>query len=207
MLLHSDNLSVARPPFKRACSLASRFALPVLPTYSPFSRYTQRLAQEGLGILLAAWNVSQMAPASMMSSMISVQVRVFCAVFFSRQQQPAGASLVSSSLPSRQVLPLVSPFASASPLNLPLRHRSALFSKYNIMVSGAVSVQPPLGDIPCYFRLSAQVAPKKKIKLDWALYCEGAGVPRNKRLRKAGCGCAGHCSLHATVRTVGQRLR
>jgi hypothetical protein len=25
------------------------------------------------------------------------------------------------------------------------------------MVSGAVSVQPPLGDIPCYFRLSAQV--------------------------------------------------
>lgn len=82
MLLHSDNLSVARPPFKRACSLASRFALPVLPTYLPFSRYTQRLAQEGLGILLAAWNVSQMAPASMMSSMISVQVRVFCAVFF-----------------------------------------------------------------------------------------------------------------------------
>jgi hypothetical protein len=25
------------------------------------------------------------------------------------------------------------------------------------MVSGAVSVSPPLGDIPCYFRLSAQV--------------------------------------------------
>jgi hypothetical protein len=88
MLLHSDNLSVARPPLKRACSLASRFALPVLPTYSPFSRYTQQLAQEGLSILLAAWNVSQMAPASMMSSMISVQVRVFCAVFFS----PANSS-------------------------------------------------------------------------------------------------------------------
>jgi hypothetical protein len=40
---------------------------------------------------------------------------------------------------------------------LTLYRRSVLFSKYNIMVSGAVSVQPPLGDVPCYFRLSAQV--------------------------------------------------
>jgi hypothetical protein len=79
MLLHSDNLSVARLPFKRTCDSVQQHH--VAP-FSTLSRYTQQLAQEGLGILLAAWNVSQMAPASMMSSMISVQVRVFCAVFF-----------------------------------------------------------------------------------------------------------------------------
>jgi hypothetical protein len=122
-------------------------------------RYTQQLAQQGLSILLAAWNVSQMAPASMMSSMISVQVHTASVVFhhalttavrcllpLPKHVRQSGGALTPSNYSTKPVL-----FASHCP------SRSSLFSNYSIMVSGAVSVQPPLGDIPCYFRLSAQV--------------------------------------------------
>ena len=128
-----------------------------------FHRYTQELAQQGLSILLAAWNVSQMAPASMMSSMISVQVQTAsvalqpCAI--TRSQQPSGACCHYPSMPGSQVDLLPPPITRQNPFcsHLTAGLRSSLFSNYSIMVSGAVSVQPPLGDIPCYFRLSAQV--------------------------------------------------
>lgn len=133
-------------------------------TCNKLSRYTQQLAQQGLSILLAAWNVTQMAPASMMSSIISVQVQSAsvapqppCAI--TRSQQPLGSRCYSQSLPSSQVELSPHPITRQNPfcLHPTACPRSSLFSNYSIMVSGAVSVQPPLGDIPCYFRLSAQV--------------------------------------------------
>ena len=118
----------------------------------------------------------------------------------------AGASLVSSSLPSRQVLPLLSPCATASPLVESLvepqvgalfqvqhngqrrRQRAAAARRYTLLLQA--------------FRPGHSLPPPKSNAIP-ALYCAGAGVPRNKRLLEAGCGCGRHYPLHATA---GQRL-
>ena len=83
-----------------------------------------------------------MAPASMMSSIISVQVPV---------ATPQACQTVRFQARSFLLVQQSRYFV------VTIVRRSSLFSNYSIMVSGAVSVQPPLGDIPCYFRLSAQV--------------------------------------------------
>ena len=132
--------------------------------------------------------------------------RVVCVVCFFPPTAAAGASLVSSSLPSRQVLPLLSPCATASPLVESLvepqvcalfqvqhngqrrRQRAAAARRYTLLLQA--------------FRPGHSLPPPKSNAIP-ALYCAGAGVPRNKRLLEAGCGCTRHYPLHATA---GQRL-
>jgi hypothetical protein len=153
----------ARLLCNRALSAAFRCACPAMFTpgfpLCPAFRYTQQLAQEGLGILLAAWNVSQMAPSSMMSSMISVQVSACGPSLAMPFIKPlVGTCCDSSGLSGRQVSLFVRHLKQQIRFISPvIASRASLFSNYNIMVSGAVSVLPPFGNIPCYFRLSAQV--------------------------------------------------
>ena len=180
MQLHSDSLSVARLPFKRACSLASRCRFPLCAANVP-NLLQVHAAAGAAGPGHPARRVERQPDGARLHDEQHDQragSRVVCVVCFFPPTAAAGASLVSSSLPSRQVLPLLSPCATASPLVESLvepqvcalfqvqhngqrrRQRAAAARRYTLLLQA--------------FRPGHTLPPSPKIKCDPGLILRGS---------------------------------